>query len=222
MNFVDPNHLINSYGTLGIYAIIFAESGLFFGFFLPGDSLLVTAGLLAATHESSHVHLNLAALLIGIPIAAILGDQVGYWFGDRVGPSLFRRPESRFFKPAHLARAHEFLEERGARMIILARFIPAVRTFTPIAAGATGMRYRVFVPFNVVGGVLWGVGLTMAGYTLGSRVKHIDRYLVPVILVVIGVSLIPVALELRRASRASRASTASKASKDSTLRTPVE
>ena len=113
MNFLDPNHLITSYGTLGIFAIIFAESGLFFGFFLPGDSLLVTAGLLAATHVSSKVHLNLAALLIGIPIAAILGDQVGYWFGDRAGPALFRRPESRFFRPEYLTRAHEFLEERG-------------------------------------------------------------------------------------------------------------
>lgn len=206
MNFLDPNHLINSYGTLGIFLIIFAESGLFFGFFLPGDSLLVTAGLLAATHESSHVHLNLAVLLVGIPIAAILGDQVGYWFGDRVGPSLFRRPESRFFKPQYLEQANEYIERRGARMIVLARFIPAVRTFTPIAAGATGMKYRVFVPFNVLGGVLWGVGVTLAGYTLGSRVKHLDRYLIPIVLVVVGVSLIPVALELRRAHKASRAS----------------
>ena len=210
MNFLDPNHLINSYGTLGIYAVIFAESGLFFGFFLPGDSLLVTAGLLAATHQSSNVHLNLAALLIGVPIAAILGDQVGYWFGDRAGPALFSRPQSRFFKPEYLTRAHEFLEDRGARMIVLARFIPAVRTFTPIAAGASRMRYRVFVPFNVLGGALWGVGVTLAGYTLGSSVKHIDRYLVPIIVVVIAISLIPVALELRRASKTS------KASKDST------
>ena len=202
MNFLDPNHLITSYGTLGIFAIIFAESGLFFGFFLPGDSLLVTAGLLAATHVSSKVHLNLAALLIGIPIAAILGDQVGYWFGNRVGPTLFRRPESRFFKPDHLVRANEFLEQRGARMIVLARFVPVVRTFTPIAAGATRMRYRVFVPFNVLGGVLWGMGVTYLGYQLGSRVKNLDRYLVPIILVVIAVSLIPVALELRRSRRA--------------------
>jgi membrane-associated protein len=206
MNFLDPNHLINSYGTLGIFLIIFAESGLFFGFFLPGDSLLVTAGLLAATHESSKVHLNIVALLIGIPIAAILGDQVGYWFGDRVGPALFRRPESRFFKPDHLARANEFLEARGARMIVLARFIPAVRTFTPIAAGATHMKYRLFVPYNILGGVLWGVGVTLAGYTLGSSVKHIDRYLIPIILLVIAVSLIPVALELRRSAKAPKAS----------------
>src|SRR5204863_1171075 len=102
MNPLDANDLIRTFGTLGIFAIIFAESGLFFGFFLPGDSLLVTAGLLAATHESSKIHLNLAVLLVGIPIAAILGDQLGYWFGDKVGPSLFRRQESRFFKPAYL------------------------------------------------------------------------------------------------------------------------
>ncbi|MBV9411925.1 MAG: DedA family protein [Acidimicrobiia bacterium] len=206
MNFLDPHHLINSWGLLGIYAIIFAESGLFFGFFLPGDSLLVTAGLLAAAHHSRDIHLNLAALLIGIPIAAILGDQVGYWFGARVGPALFRRPESRFFKPDHLQRANDYIERRGARMIVLARFIPAVRTFTPIAAGATRMKYRVFVPFNVLGGILWGVGVTLAGYTLGSRVKNIDHYLIPVVLVVIGVSLIPVALEVRRSSRESKAS----------------
>src|SRR5437588_5013922 len=149
MNFLDPNYLIKTYGTRGIFAIIFAESGLFFGFFLPGDSLLVTAGLLAATHESRVVHLNIAVLLIGIPIAAILGDQVGYWFGDRVGPSLFRRPESRFFKPDHLVRANEVLEQRGARILVLARFIPAVRTFTPIAAGASRMRSRLFRPVNV-------------------------------------------------------------------------
>ena len=201
MNFLDPHHLINTYGTLGILAIIFAESGLFFGFFLPGDSLLVTAGILASTHKHSDVHLNLAALLIGIPIAAILGDQVGYWFGRRVGPSLFRRPESRFFKPEYLNRAHEYLEHRGARMIILARFIPAVRTFTPIAAGAGKMRYSLYLPFDIAGGLLWGVGVTLAGYTLGSSVKNIDRYLLPVIAVVVIVSLIPVALELRRSRK---------------------
>jgi len=213
MNFLSPDHLINSYGTLGIFLIIFAESGLFFGFFLPGDSLLVTAGLLAATHETSKVHLNLAVLLVVIPIAAILGDQVGYWFGDKVGPSLFRRPESRFFKPAYLEQANEYIERRGARMIVLARFIPAVRTFTPIAAGATGMKYRVFVPFNILGGVLWGVGVTLAGYTLGSKVKHLDSYLIPIVLVVVGVSLIPVALELRRAHKASKSDESQKASK---------
>ncbi|MCU1460185.1 MAG: hypothetical protein JWO37_260 [Acidimicrobiales bacterium] len=202
MHALDPTHLINTYGMWGIFAIIFAESGLFFGFFLPGDSLLVTAGLLASTHRhTGDVHLNIAALLIGVPIAAVLGDQVGYGFGDRVGPALFRRPESRFFKPQHLTRAREYLDSRGSRMIVLARFVPAVRTFTPIVAGASKMKYRLFVPYNVTGGVLWGCGVTLAGYTLGRSVKHIDKYLVPIIAVVIVVSLIPIFLELRKARR---------------------
>ncbi|MDP9073719.1 MAG: VTT domain-containing protein, partial [Actinomycetota bacterium] len=171
MNALDPTHLINSYGIWGIYAIIFAESGLFFGFFLPGDSLLVTAGLLASTHKAGQVHLNLVALLVGCSIAATLGDQVGYAFGHRVGPALFSRPESRLFKPQHLVKAQDYLDTRGAKMIILARFVPVVRTFTPIVAGASDMRYRLFVPFNVVGGVLWACGVTLAGYALGSSVK---------------------------------------------------
>jgi membrane-associated protein len=195
---LDPTHLINTYGIWGIYAIIFAESGLFFGFFLPGDSLLVTAGLLASTHKAGQVHLNLAALLIGCSVLAILGDQVGYAFGNRVGPALFSRPESRFFKPEHLQRAQEYLDTRGSKMIVLARFVPVVRTFTPIVAGASKMRYRVFVPFNVAGGVLWACGVTLAGYALGSSVQHIDKYLVPIIIVIILVSLIPVFLEFRR------------------------
>jgi membrane-associated protein len=201
MKAIDPTHLINTYGLWGIYAIIFAESGLFFGFFLPGDSLLVTAGLLASTHKAGDVHLNLAALLIGCAIAAVAGDQVGYVFGNRVGPRIFTRPESRFFKPEHLHRAHDYLERRGAKMIVLARFVPAVRTFTPIVAGAGEMPYRLFVPFNVAGGVLWSCGAILAGYGLGSSVKHIDRYLVPIILVVIVVSFIPVILEVRRSRR---------------------
>jgi membrane-associated protein len=201
MKAIDPTHLINTYGIWGIYAIIFAESGLFFGFFLPGDSLLVTAGLLASTHKAGDVHLSLVALLIGCSIAAIAGDQVGYVFGRTVGQKLFTRPESRFFKPEHLHRAHDYLETRGARMIVLARFVPAVRTFTPIVAGAGEMRYRLFIPFNVLGGVLWACGVTLAGYALGSSVKNIDTYLVPIILVVIVVSLIPVILEIRKTRR---------------------
>jgi membrane-associated protein len=201
MKAIDPTHLINTYGLWGIYAIIFAESGLFFGFFLPGDSLLVTAGLLASTHKAGDVHLNLAALLVGCAIAAIAGDQVGYIFGRNVGQKIFSRPESRFFKPQHLQRAHDYLETRGAKMIVLARFVPAVRTFTPIVAGAGEMRYRLFVPFNVAGGLLWSCGAILAGYGLGSSVKHVDRYLVPIILVVIVVSFIPVIIEFRRTRR---------------------
>ncbi len=199
MHAIDPTHLINTYGIWGIYAIIFAESGLFFGFFLPGDSLLVTAGILASTTRPGSVHLNLAALLLGCSVAAVVGDQVGYAFGDRVGQPLFSRPESRLFKPHYLNRANEYLEKRGAKMIVLARFVPAVRTFTPIVAGASRMRYRLFLTFNVIGGVLWACGMVLAGYALGSSVKHIDKYLVPVIAVVIIVSLVPVVLEVRRA-----------------------
>ncbi|GAC1366499.1 MAG: VTT domain-containing protein [Actinomycetota bacterium] len=198
---LDPTYLINTYGSLGIYAIVFAESGLFFGFFLPGDSLLVTAGLLASTHTPGQVHLNILALLIGCPVAAILGDQVGYAFGRRIGSPLFSRPRSRLFKPQYLHRARDYLDTRGAKMIVLARFVPAVRTFTPIVAGASSMRYRLFVPFNVAGGVLWACGVLLAGYALGSSVKHMDKYLVPIIGVVILASLIPVALEIRKARR---------------------
>ncbi len=198
MHALDPTQLINSYGLWGIFAIIFAESGLFFGFFLPGDSLLVTAGLLASTHHTGDAHLNLAVLLIGCSIAAIAGDQVGYAFGHGVGPNLFDRPESRLFKPNHLDKANRYLERRGAKMIILARFVPAVRTFTPIVAGASKMRYRLFVPYNIIGGVLWASSMILAGYALGSSVAHIDRYLVPVIAAVIIVSLIPVFLEIRK------------------------
>jgi len=205
MTWLDPTHLINTFGILGLVAIVFAESGLFFGFFLPGDSLLVTAGLLASTSRTGTVHLNIAAVMIGAALAAVAGDQVGYAFGHSVGRNLFSRPKSRLFRPDHLQRAHDYLETRGSRMIVLARFVPAVRTFTPIVAGASEMPYRLFVPFNVLGGVLWGCGLPLAGYTLGSSVSHIDRYLLPIIGVVIVVSLIPVAMEIRRARRAGAA-----------------
>jgi membrane-associated protein len=201
VHWLDPTHLINTFGVAGLVAIVFAESGLFFGFFLPGDSLLVTAGLLASTRPAGAVHLNIGLVLVGAAVAAVAGDQVGYMFGRRVGRSLFTRPQSRFFRPEHLHRAHTYLEARGSRMIVLARFVPAVRTFTPIVAGASDMPYRMFLPFNMIGGVLWGVGLPLAGFTLGSRVSHIDRYLVPIVVLVIVVSLIPVVLELRRAGR---------------------
>ena len=204
MHLLDPTHLINTYGLIGVIAIIFAESGLFFGFFLPGDSLLVTAGILASTHKPGDVHLNLAFLLVGCSLAAVAGDQVGYFFGDKVGEALFTRPESRLFKPKHLNKARTYLDERGSIMIVLARFVPAVRTFTPIVAGASKMRYRLFVPFNVTGGVLWACGVILLGYALGSSVQHIDKYLVPVIGVVVIVSLVPLALEFRRARAAGR------------------
>jgi membrane-associated protein len=144
------------------------------------------------------------------PPIAIVGDQVGYAFGRRFGPKLFARPESRLFKQEHLQEAQQYLDSRGAKMIVMACLVPAVRTFTPIAAGASRMRCRLFVPYNVAGGILWASGMTLAGYVLGSSVAHIDRYLVPVVAAIILISLIPVALEVlkqRRSRRASRQST---------------
>ncbi|HEX2064434.1 MAG TPA: VTT domain-containing protein, partial [Acidimicrobiales bacterium] len=155
MDFVSPERLIETFGTLGIILTVFAESGLFFGFFLPGDSLLFTAGVLAARGT-----LSLPVLLVGIVVAAIAGDQVGYAFGRRVGPALFRRPNSRFFRREHVERAHDYFEHYGVKTIVLARFIPIVRTFAPIVAGVSEMRYRTFVTFNVVGRLLWGLGVT--------------------------------------------------------------
>jgi len=197
---VDPRHLIETFGTVGLIAIVFAESGLFFAFFLPGDSLLVTAGLLAGTHRAGQPHLNLAVVLAGCAAAAFAGNQVGYWFGHRVGPALFTRGEARLFKPQHLARAHEYFARQGPRTIVLARFVPGVRTFAPIVAGVSEMSYGVFVTYNLVGTVLWALGVTLAGYELGSRVSGVDRYLAAVIGGMVALSLLPMALEAWRAA----------------------
>jgi membrane-associated protein len=194
----NPERLIELFGTLGLFAIVFAESGLLFGFFLPGDSLLFTAGLLASQGQ-----LNFPVVLLGCFLAAVLGDQVGYVFGQRVGPALFRRPDSRFFKMENVERAQAYFEEHGSRTIVLARFVPIVRTFAPIVAGVGRMPYRTFVTYNVLGGLLWAVGVTSLGYALGETVPSIDKYLLPVIGLIILLSLIPVMLEIRRSRRAS-------------------
>jgi membrane-associated protein len=166
------------------------------GFFLPGDSLLFTAGLLA-----SRGTLNLAVVMIGCAVAAIVGDQVGYVIGRRAGPALFKRPDSRFFKRKNADRAHAYFETNGPKTIILARFIPVIRTFIPVVAGIGEMQYRRFVTFNVVGGVLWACGVTLAGYTLGASIPNIDHYLLPIILLISAVSFVPVILELVRMRR---------------------
>lgn len=186
-------HLIETFGTIGLLVTIFAESCLIF--FLPGDTLLFTAGLLASQGK-----LNVGVVLIGSFIAAVAGNQVAYAIGNRVGPALFK-PESRLFKMEYVHRAEEYFERFGSRTIVLARFIPAVRTFAPILAGIGTMRYRVFVTFNVVGALLWAVGVTVLGYTLGKTVHGIDRYLLPVIIVIAVVSAVPVVLEIRRNRR---------------------
>ena len=193
MDFVHPDKLLEAFGTIGLFLVVFAESGLLIGFFLPGDSLLFTAGVFAAAGK-----LSLPVILPGVFIAAVVGDQVGYAFGNKAGPALFRRPDSRFFKQAYLDKAQRYFEEHGPRTIVLARFVPIVRTFAPIVAGAGDMRYRTFVTYNVVGGLLWGVGVTSLGFALGEAID-IDKYLLPVIAVIIAFSLVPVMLEVRRA-----------------------
>ena len=199
---VDPQQLIRSFGTIGLIVIIFAESGLLFGFFLPGDSLLFTAGLFAARGD-----LNLAVVLIGCFVAAVVGDQVGYAFGRKAGPSIFRRPNSRLFKQEHIQRADEFFEAHGAKTILLARFVPVVRTFVPILAGVGAMKYRTFLVYNIIGGLLWAVGVTMLGYILGDQIgaDNIDKYLLPIIAVVIFLSILPAIIEVLRHRRKAKA-----------------
>jgi len=189
----DLASLISSVGTAGIVAIVFAETGLFFGFFLPGDSLLFTAGFLA-----SQGVLSIVPLIVLTTIAAIVGDTVGYIFGKRVGPMIFTRKESRFFKPSHVQRAHVFFMKHGNKAVFFARFLPIVRTFVPIIAGVAGMPYRQFMVYNVIGGITWVWSMTLLGYTLGKQVEDAERYLYPLIIAIIILSFIPVAYEWYR------------------------
>ena len=206
-DWLDPEKIISRGGYLLIFAIVFAESGLLIGFFLPGDSLLFTAGMFAAgTFEDKlpNVQFNIWVLCLGVCIAAVAGDQVGYLFGRKAGPALFSRPDSRFFKQEHLEKAQSFFEHHGPRAIVLARFVPIVRTFCPIVAGAGQMEYGTFVRFNVVGGFLWSVGVTLLGYFLGN-VPLIADNIELALLMVVAVSLIPIAIEVIKSRRAKKA-----------------
>lgn len=207
--FLDPERLIETFGLIGIFLIVFAESGLLIGFFLPGDSLLFTAGFLASGPSSvpDSLHLPLVPLLLGTWIAAVAGDQVGYLFGQRVGPALFRRPESRFFKQENVDKAQAFFDKHGPKAIVLARFVPIVRTFTPITAGVSRMEYRTFVTFNVIGGTIWAFGVTLLGYFLG-QVAVVEQNLELAILMVVGISVMPIAIEVLKARREHRRSAA--------------
>ena len=188
------------------------------GFFLPGDALLFTAGFFASAPESipDELHLPLVPLIVGIVACAIVGDQVGYLFGRALGPALFSRPDSRFFKQQNVDKAHAYFERYGPRTIVLARFVPIVRTFAPIVAGVSGMEYRTFVRWNVIGGVLWGVGVTLLGYFLG-QIDVIAENIELTIVVIVAISCLPIALELWRAPRRHPAD----ASDDSGRATPV-
>jgi membrane-associated protein len=196
---LDPKKLIDTGGLLLLGAIVFAESGLLIGFFLPGDSLLFTAGLLVATNKFDQ---PIWLVLIVCFVAAVTGDQVGYLFGRKAGPKLFDRPDSRIFKRKHLHAAQEFFERHGARTIVLARFVPIVRTFAPVVAGAANMAYRTFVLFNVVGGVLWAIGVTTAGWALGRRYEWLGDKIEVLSLVIIAVSVTPMILEVLKHRRA--------------------
>ncbi|HEU4539785.1 MAG TPA: VTT domain-containing protein [Jiangellaceae bacterium] len=195
---LDPEYLISTFGLIGILAIVFAESGLLIGFFLPGDSLLFTAGLLVG--EGRYLAFPLWLVCLLIVLAAILGDQVGYLFGRKVGPALFRRPDSRFFKQQNVERAHRFFEQYGPRSIVLARFVPIVRTFTPIVAGVAGMRYGTFVMYNVIGGVLWGTGVTVLGYYLG-QLEFVRTNIEFILVAVVAMSIVPIVVEVLRGRR---------------------
>ena len=183
--------LIETVGYIGVFFIIFAESGLLFGFFLPGDSLLFTAGFLASQNI-----LSLPVLIIGFFIAAVLGDNVGYAFGKHVGKRLFKRQDSLFFHQKNVQKAQDFYEKYGPKTIVIARFIPVVRTFALIVAGVGTMNYKVFVAFNLVEGVLWAIGLTLAGYFFGSLIPDVDKYLLPVVALIIIISIAPTAVHI--------------------------
>lgn len=193
---IDLPELIKSVGYFGIWAIIFAESGLLIGFFLPGDSLLFTAGFLA-----SQGFLNIWLLIIGSFICAVAGDNVGYATGNRFGRRLFEREDSWLFHKKNLVKTEKFFRKYGKKTLVLARFLPIVRTFAPIFAGITKMHYPTFMTYNLIGGFIWTVGVTLLGYFLGQLIPDVDQYLLPIILVIIVVSIVPSIIHLIQENR---------------------
>jgi membrane-associated protein len=182
----DVPELIRLGGLVGLIGIVFAETGLLIGFFLPGDSLLVTAGLFAAKGD-----LNIVTLNVTVMAAAIIGDATGYWIGRRTGKALYSRPDSLLFRREHLRITHEFYERHGGKTIVIARFIPILRTFAPVVAGVAEMGYRKFATYNIVGGIGWVASMTLAGYWLGRTVPNIEQNIHYVVAVVIFLSLLP-------------------------------
>ena len=189
---IDLIELVKTIGYAGIFFMIFAESGLFFGFFFPGDSLLFTAGFLASQNI-----LDIKILLPLVVIGAIVGDSTGFWMGGKFAKWLMERRESFFFKKEYIERAHKFYAKYGGKALILARFVPAVRTFVPIVAGMADMEYKKFISYNVFGGLFWGAGMTLAGYYLGRLIPDVDKYLLPIIAVIIFASVLPGIIHMR-------------------------
>jgi len=198
---LDLPQIIKSLGYFGVWAIVFAESGLLIGFFLPGDSLLFTAGFVA-----SQQLLDIWVLIIGSFICAVLGDNVGYFTGNRLGRRLFQREDSWLFRKKYLLQATNFYEKYGAKTIVLARFVPIVRTFAPIVAGIGAMNYRTFMTYNLVGGFIWTFGLTLLGFYLGKSLpaEQVDKYLLPIIGIIIVVSLLPSIIHVIQEKKNSR------------------
>lgn len=195
MSILEPKQLVESLGFWGghlaIWSIIFAESGLFFGFFLPGDSLLFAAGFLA-----SQGFLNIFALIVGCFICAVVGDNVGYATGKRFGHKLFSKEDSLFFHKNHIVKAQKFYDKHGKKTIVLARFMPVVRTFAPIVAGIGKMDYATFFKFNLLGGLVWTSGLCTLGFVLGKSIPDVDQYLLPITIGIVVISIIPSLLHL--------------------------
>ncbi len=194
---LDPIAMVQAGGYLGLAFLVFAESGLLFGIFLPGDSLLFAAGLLSAGN-----FLAFGPLVLFVVAAAIVGDSVGYWFGANVGVNFFKRKDSFFFKQEYLKRTERFYQTYGGRAIVLARFVPIVRTIAPILAGIGSMPYRTFLSYNILGGCVWGAGMISLGYFLGSVIPNSEHYILPLSLVIIVLSFLPILINLMRGKRA--------------------
>ncbi len=193
MEFLEITPLIKTFGLVGVSLFVFAESGLFFGFLLPGDSLLFTAGVFASAG-----YINIGALFLATFIAAILGDTAGYWTGKKFGQKIFSKPDSFFFNKKNLDKTAHFYEKYGKRTVILSRFVPIVRTFAPILAGAAHMKYRDFIRYNILGGFFWTSILPLAGYYFGNSIVDIDAYMLPIVGAITLVSLIPVFIGVLR------------------------
>ncbi|ONM48735.1 VTT domain-containing protein [Nocardia donostiensis] len=206
--FLDPVNLLNSFGTwmlIGLLVVVFIESGLLFPL-LPGDSLLFTAGLIAASKSTEiEPFAPIWLLMVLIPIAAVLGDQVGYFIGSRGGTKLFKSNDAKLFKKKYIDESHAFFEKHGPITIVLARFVPIVRTYAPVVAGAANMRYSVFLTYNVVGGIAWGSGVTLLGYLLG-QIAFVRDNIDAIFLLIVAVSVLPIVVEMGKRFLASRKS----------------
>ncbi len=200
LGFLDPSTILTTVGVIGMFVVLYAETGLLIGFFFPGDSLLFTAGIFAARDNP---FAPLWLLLLVASVAAVAGDQTGYLIGDKVGPRVFTGRQSRFFKQSYVDRSQAFFQRYGARTVLLARLVPVVRTFTPVIAGVSKMHYRTFVAYNVVGGIVWACGVLILGYLLGG-ISFVRNNLEIILLLIVVLSVVPIGVELLRARRASR------------------